>query len=225
MPIRAVMYDAVGTLLEPAPDVATAYARAAARQGLAVDLAEVRLRFRRAFAAEEARDAADGTGRTDEARERRRWQTIVAAVFPDAPRHADLFDDLWQHFARPEHWRVFPDARAALERCRARGWIVGLASNFDARLHALAAGQPDLAEFVGPVCVSSELGWRKPRAEFFAAVEARLGLGPNELLLVGDDPLLDVRAARARGWQAIRINRCRQPLDAALAAVGLGPAS
>ena len=52
------------------------------------------------------------------------------------------------------------------------------------------------------VFASSELGWRKPSAEFFRAVERRLGRKPHELLLVGDDPELDVAAARRAGWHA-----------------------
>ena len=52
------------------------------------------------------------------------------------------------------------------------------------------------------VFASSELGWRKPAAAFFRAVEQRLGLRPEELLLVGDDPELDVAAALRAGWQA-----------------------
>jgi putative hydrolase of the HAD superfamily len=61
------------------------------------------------------------------------------------------------------------------------------------------------------VFASSELGWRKPAAEFFREVERRLGRRAEELVLVGDDPVLDIAAARQAGWEA----RAIRPLIAA----------
>jgi putative hydrolase of the HAD superfamily len=57
----------------------------------------------------------------------------------------------------------------------------------------------------GHVFASSELGWRKPAPEFFREIEARLGCEPEELLLVGDDPELDIVAARRAGWRSLQI--------------------
>ena len=54
----------------------------------------------------EAADRAAGNGRTSEARERQRWQSIVAAVFPEATDPHALFAALWDHFEQVEHWQL-----------------------------------------------------------------------------------------------------------------------
>jgi FMN phosphatase YigB (HAD superfamily) len=36
-------------------------------------------------------------------------------------------------------------------------------------------------------------------------VERRLGRAADELVLIGDDPALDIEAARRAGWQAVSI--------------------
>lgn len=48
---------------------------------------------------------------------------------------------------------------------------------------------------------SAALGARKPEPAFYAAIEARTGFAPREMLLV-DDTLANVEAARAAGWRA-----------------------
>jgi putative hydrolase of the HAD superfamily len=209
--IRAVLFDAVGTLIRPEPAVGAAYLAAARRFGMAGDLVEeeVSRRFRAAFARQEAIDhTADW--HTDESRERRRWECIVAEVFGDAStwqvQGQALFESLWNHFADAKNWAVIEAARQEIDAARDAGLIVGVASNFDARLHRLLDAMPQLG-ITGNVFVSSELGHRKPGREFFRAIENELGLAPEELLLIGDDVDNDDKAARAAGWQSLLVSR------------------
>src|SRR5579885_1317314 len=115
MLVRAVVFDAVGTLLHARPTVAEAYQAVGRRHGVALELDELRVRFRMAMAAEDRRDRALG-GRTSEARELERWQRIVAAVFDSLGDTRPLFDDLWQHFATPQNWQVDPSAAELIAR-------------------------------------------------------------------------------------------------------------
>ncbi len=78
---------------------------------------------------------------------------------------------------------------------------MALASNFDARLHGICAALPPL-DVIDRRFVSSEVAWRKPRREFFAAVGEQLQLPPDEILLVGDDLENDYLGARVAAWQA-----------------------
>ncbi|MBX7166128.1 MAG: HAD family hydrolase [Pirellulales bacterium] len=203
--VAAVLFDAVGTLIRPRPSVAEAYAAAAQRWDLQVDPATVLARFRRAFDAEEDIDRLAGDGATSELRERRRWQSIVAAVFPDAADPTALFAQLWDHFARPEHWVLDPDVAPLFARLRAAGLIVGVASNFDERLLALVRAWPATAEV--PVFVSSQLGKRKPHRGFYASIAQQLALPAQRLLMVGDDWENDVQGAQAAGWRAVYLRR------------------
>jgi beta-phosphoglucomutase-like phosphatase (HAD superfamily) len=55
---RAIVFDVVGTLVEPAPAVAEAYRAAALRHGIDHDVADIGGRFRTAWRRQEALDAA-----------------------------------------------------------------------------------------------------------------------------------------------------------------------
>lgn len=200
--VRVVLFDAVGTLLIPEPDIAEAYHRAGQRHGSRKSIDELRERFPRARQEEEQRDLITWKGRTDERLERQRWRRIVERVFDDVADVERLWEDLWRHFAQASSWRVVPTARAAAQRLRAAGFRVGWASNFDARLPGIVAARSELAG-LGEVFVSSRLGFRKPHLGFFQAIERQLGHPPRQsLLLVGDDSANDYDAARAAGWQA-----------------------
>ena len=200
--IRAVVFDVVHTLVEPWPTVAVAYHEAGLRHGVELDPAVIQPRFRAAWRRQEELDAvASPPFATSRDRELDRWRQIVAEVFSDAAATDPIFADLWEHFGRPETWRPVPAGRDLALAAHRAGLPIVLASNFDERLLGLAAVvEPlTLAEYV---FASSELGWRKPSGEFFREVERRLGLGPEQLLLVGDDPELDIAAARRAGWHA-----------------------
>ena len=204
--IQGIVLDAVGTLIEPTPSVATAYAEAAARQGVELDPREVRGRFQAAFRSDLVEGEA-GFLSTDEGVERRRWREIVARVLPEAPDPERAFDELWDHFGRPESWRAFPDAASAVGAIREAGMKVCIGSNFDGRLHRVIAGLPGLAGAVEVVVVSSEVGYRKPHAAFFEAVCGRLGLPAESVLSVGDDLENDVEGAWRAGLSALFLSR------------------
>jgi putative hydrolase of the HAD superfamily len=195
--VRAVFFDAVGTLLFPYPSVARTYAEAARRHGSQVTEEKVREGFRTAFARQEEIDRRAGW-RTDEARERARWQTIVSEVLPAA-----CFDELWLWFSTPQAWRVNPDAVEVIARLTARGLTLGVASNFDARLEALLGELPELAPLRGRCVISSRVGWRKPAADFFAELTRVAGHPAESVVHVGDDLQNDVEGATAAGLRAI----------------------
>jgi putative hydrolase of the HAD superfamily len=83
---------------------------------------------------------------------------------------------------------------------------LGIASNFDRRLFRIVEGHSSLAACES-VFVSSEVGWCKPRVEFFRAIKGRLGARADEIALVGDDEVNDVQGAQAAGWTAVRLSR------------------
>jgi putative hydrolase of the HAD superfamily len=195
--IRWIVFDAVGTLIFPDPPVAEVYFAAGLCCGSRLTADEIRSRFRAALAA-----AYSSCRPTSEPLERMRWQQIVSTVFDDVPdSHGELFEQLWQHFADPQYWRLFDDVAPVLSQLHRRGHRLGIASNFDGRLRHIVAGHPPLAA-CQPIFVSSEVGFTKPDPRFFATVTRQLAAEPAEILLIGDDETADVTAARAAGWQA-----------------------
>ena len=200
--IRTVVFDVVGTLIEPAPSVARAYQIAGRRQGVELAEPEIARRFSQAWARQEAADAAASPAfATSRQREHDRWQLIVEEVFEWVPQTAAIFAELWDHFGRPEAWQPVPAGCRLLASAREAGLEVAVASNFDERLKPLANLVEPLVG-IDRVFVSSELGWRKPAPEFFREVEKKLCRKPSELLLIGDDPRLDLEAARVVDWRA-----------------------
>lgn len=216
--IAAVIFDAVGTLIEPRPSVAAAYAAAASRQGITLEEAEVRRRFYRAFGAIESDDMR-GPLATDEPAERRRWSRIVREVLPELPDPDRGFDELWDHFGRAEHWRAFPDAAPVLRQLADSGLRIRIASNFDGRLRPIIRGLPELAPWAEDLVISSEVGWRKPHPSFYEAALASLGLPAGCVLSVGDDETNDLEGARDAGLHALLLDRRTEP-PGALATIG-----
>jgi putative hydrolase of the HAD superfamily len=201
--VRAVFFDAVGTLIHPEPSAASVYAAVARSLGSRLTEAEIASRFRAAFAREEAFDRANGL-RTSEGREGRRWRHVVAEVLPDVCDGERCFEELFAHFARPDAWRLDPGAGAVIGELARRGLVLGMASNYDGRLRSVAAGWPELRP-LHHLVISSEVGWRKPAPEFFAALCERTGLGPGEVLFVGDDRVNDYDGATAAGLRAMLV--------------------
>lgn len=217
--VRAVVFDAVGTLIRPEPSVAQIYAMHGARFGARLTAADVKSRFpaiyQRHFGARstvglmgqgvivEGWDGLlDEPWRTSEALEAARWRAVITELFEgEVPSIEPLFASLWDYFGRAAGWVVFDDVAPTLAALAGRGYTLAIGSNFDARLDSLCRNLPALT-WCNDVFPSSRLGWAKPSRRFFRAIEAALGLAPSELLLVGDDFRNDVAGAEAAGWHA-----------------------
>ena len=125
-------------------------------------------------------------------------------MFDDVPDATPAFEELWQHFARPEHWRLVDEIAHLWRSLAGQNLMLGIASNFDARLETISqALLPELDPRY--LFISSRIGWRKPQPAFFASIEAQLQLRPEQILLVGDDPENDLRGAQSAGWHALLV--------------------
>jgi len=201
--IRAVAFDAVGTLLFPSRSVTEVYVETAAKHGFAVEASEVRTKLWERFRREDAADRAAGW-MTSEVRERERWQNIVTACLPGATD--ELVDELLGRYARPDAWTTAPGMAELLACLAERGLKLALASNYDSRLSAVVAGKPELAPLRDRVVISSLVGARKPGGKFFEEVIGVLDCAPSEIAFVGDDVENDYDGATAAGMRAILID-------------------
>jgi len=204
LPPRWVAFDAVGTVIHPEPGVAQAYHAVAQRHGSKLTSAEISQRFRQVYA--EYEELPPERGETSESHELAKWREIVARVIVDLSDPEACFQELFDWFARPEAWRVFPDVVPAFDRLQAGGIQIALASNFDHRLHGVCAGLPGVASIAVRV-VSSEVGWRKPSPGFYEALVAQTGVAPAEIVMIGDSWLNDIEGARQAGLRALWLDR------------------
>ena len=208
MDVEWVVFDAVGTVIDPEPSVAQAYYLIGQQFGSERTLDDVRSRFRSAFAETESRDRSpDTAGKvTNAAVEEARWRHIVAAVFPEVEDGEGCFQRLHDYFAEPTAWRAFDDTLPTLHSMSERGIRLAIASNFDHRLHPICDGIAALGLFEKRF-ISSELGFRKPSADFYHAVVNGLNVAPEQILMVGDGLENDVEGALSVGMNAVLIDR------------------
>jgi putative hydrolase of the HAD superfamily len=207
--IRAVTFDAVGTLIAPRERVGTTYARVARRHGVDAAPATVERRFRQALAAAPPLAFPDVPPSGISRCERAWWRSVVGRALglaDDAAALEPCTTELFDHFAKAEAWSVYPDvvpAFGALFRAERR---IGVVSNFDGRLPALLHVL-GLAPSLSAIVWSSRVGAAKPDRHIFEAAAADLRVPMSSMLHVGDDPRADVQGARAAGARSLLLRR------------------
>jgi putative hydrolase of the HAD superfamily len=107
-------------------------------------------------------------------------------------------------FAARNQVEMFPDVRIALQRLRAR-YALGSLSNGNADL-----GRIGVADLFDVSLNARSIGAAKPARRCFEHLVDALHLEPQQVIYVGDDPLLDVEAARAAGLRTAWMNRTGQ---------------
>jgi len=103
-------------------------------------------------------------------------------------------EDGYQRMLDPASWQIYPDVRAALERLRDKHIPVAVVSNiaWDVRTSFDRFGITDLvSEFV----LSFQEGSVKPAEKIFRIACDRLGVPPQQALMIGDSPEADGGAA------------------------------
>jgi len=208
--IKAVFFDAAGTLFETRGPVGKTYASIAGEHGVNAEVDAIDAAFRCAFRI--ASPLAFGVGREPEdlrRLERDWWRDLVTTTFKGLGEFDDFdafFNSLFDFFADPAHWVADPEALPTLSIIRERGLRLGVISNFDYRLYRILDGL-GLGKCFDSITISSEVGYAKPSAGIFAAALKRHRLAPDEALHVGDSEHLDLAGASAAGMAAALINR------------------
>jgi putative hydrolase of the HAD superfamily len=214
MSLKAVFFDAAGTLFRVRGSVGQAYAAVAARHGVTAAAEDIERRFRSVF-----RDMPPmcfpGVPTEDlPEHERAWWRQVVRRAF--AGFHfggfETFFRDLFDYFARGDSWELFPDVRWTLSGLRGCSLRLAIVSNFDSRLIQICEGL-DIAPFFDAVVISSQAGCAKPDPKIFAIALERIGAAPAEALHVGDSEALDVKGAEAAGLRGLLIDRQEETSD------------
>jgi putative hydrolase of the HAD superfamily len=208
--LKAVFFDAAGTLFEPREPIGQSYARIAREYGVDAKVAEVDKAFRLAFHNSPALAFGPGRGAPELRRlEREWWRDLVEKTFAGLGNFRDFaayFDALFSFFAEPEHWVADPGAGPLLADLRERGLALGVISNFDYRLYGILDGL-GLSQFFDSITISSEAGFAKPSKKLFEAALAHHQIAAIEAMHVGDSEHLDQAGAASAGIRAILIDR------------------
>jgi len=199
--VKAVFFDAVGTLFHLRAPVGQIYLERARRHGLETSDPELAQKltasFRRAFAAQRPLVFPNQSADRIPALEREWWKSVVTATFSsyDRPLSFDaFFDDVYETFRTAEEWRLDPDAARVLEALRAGGLKIGLVTNFDSRI-------VDVVQSLGirglfdQITIPALAGAAKPDPRIFHQACAGLSCLPAEAVHIGDDYEEDWRGA------------------------------
>jgi len=206
--IKAIFFDAMGTLFYLTQTVGDHYAVVGKQVGLDLDPQKLDRAFYAAWKKMPARPAMNGPRPDDD---KDWWRDLVNIVLADAAPglneldRDNFFEIVYEHFAQAGVWELYPEVVSVLEKLHPR-FQLAIVSNFDARLRGILAGHEVLAR-CPHVFISTELGHSKPSPAFYRKIEQRLGARPEEILIVGDDLENDVYAPRRAGWQAVALSR------------------
>jgi HAD superfamily hydrolase (TIGR01549 family) len=118
-------------------------------------------------------------------------------------------DAVWEiYFAARNGVELYPDSLPALGRLAAR-WPLASLTNGNADLERIGIH----THFAHHVC-ARDTGAAKPDRRIFLAAAERLGVAPEHILHIGDDPEMDVAGARDAGLRTAWINRSAAPWPA-----------
>jgi putative hydrolase of the HAD superfamily len=203
-PIRAVLLDALGTLIElerPWPHLVDELAA----RGLVVgeDDARAAMLAEMAYYRAHHDEAVDWTALKDL---RRR----CAAVVQEQLQTSLPLDDVLDALLAAIRFRAYPEVPDVLARLRASGARLAVVSNWDVSLHDVLE-RTGLRPLVDAVVISAELGVAKPDPAIFRAALDRLGAAPEGAVHVGDSLEHDVAGARAAGLEAVLVARNGAP--------------
>lgn len=205
---RALLLDALGTLLELEPPAPRLRAAIAASFGVEVSLEEADRAVRReiAFYREHILEGRDRAG---VARLRARCAQVVREALPEVLAGRPLPEVEAALLASLE-FTPFEDTVPALRALRRLGLRLVVVSNWDASLHDVLS-QTGLSALVDGAITSAELGVAKPDPALFRHGLAMAGIDARLAWHVGDTIEEDVAGARAAGVTPVLIDRDNPP--------------
>jgi putative hydrolase of the HAD superfamily len=218
--LKAIFFDAVGTLFYLTKTVGDHYAVVGHEVGLTLDAQQLDRAFFTAWERMPSRAPIDGPRESDD---KGWWRELVDLVLDQvAPSLGEFdrdnfFEIAYEHFADAGVWELYPEVLDVLEKLQPR-FQLGVISNFDGRLRFILE-RLGISKYFAHVFVSSEIGADKPDPELFRRALKFADLKPNEVLHVGDDSERDWKAASKAGLSIFRLDRQKNSLRDLLTAV------
>jgi putative hydrolase of the HAD superfamily len=201
---RALLLDALGTLVELEPPVEPLRRELRERFGVEVSAAEagVALRAEIAFYRAHHDEASDRARLADL---RRRAAQALREALPRAAAHVPL-PGLTEALLAALRFRPFDEVPEVLRGARRRGVRLVVVSNWDVSLHDVLE-DTGLAPLLDAVVTSAELGSAKPDGAILARALELAGVAAGEAVHVGDSVEHDVAGALAMGIEPLLVAR------------------
>src|SRR5260370_36340056 len=190
--LKAIFFDAAGTLVHLPRGVGYHYALVGHEIGLKLDAKQLDRAFAAAWKSMPQRAPIDRPRENDD---KDWWRVLVNLVLDQvAPLLSELdrdnfFEIAYEHFAEAGVWELYPEVVDVLEKLRPR-FQLAVISNFDGRLRFILE-HLGISKFFAHIFNSSEMGADKPDPEIYLRALKLIDLKANEVLHVGDDPERD----------------------------------
>lgn len=210
--IRTVFFDAGFTLLHPSPSILVVCQQVCQQLGLHLDLNQLqqgmesaeKFRFRqlqssRFVWADEQAIAAFWFSYY-----RSLLQPLIAEQ--DQARLDQLVRAITGEFEKHTNWQLYSDVKPTLEACRARGYSLGVISDWNVALGPLLR-QFDLTQYFDCLVVSAIARHAKPSPTLYDMALERVNAIPDYTIHIGDSYIHDVLGARAVGITPILLDR------------------
>jgi putative hydrolase of the HAD superfamily len=203
---RAILLDALGTLLELEPPLPLLQAQMRERHGIEVSDSD----GWRALRAEMGHYRANCVRAADAEsllELRLECAGIIASELGGAAKELGA-QELLPTLLESLRFQPFPEVAPTLARWREDGLRLVVASNWDVSLHEVLE-RTGLRELLDGVVTSAQVGAAKPSGELFAAALELAGASAAEAIHVGDSLEEDIAGARAAGIDAVWVRRER----------------
>lgn len=148
----------------------------------------------------------------------------VPAFLPDLPEeeqerlgdeHGRIYKEKYLSTAKP-----FPGARDLLQRCREVGYKVVLASSASGEELDHYLKLLDATDLVDAHTSADDVGHSKPCPDIFDTARRKVGVEPDQALVIGDTPY-DIKAAASAGVQTIAVRSGKFPDEALSGAIAI----
>lgn len=139
--------------------------------------------------------------------------TRLLRDFTDEPLARSLYSSITQS------WLVYEDTLPVLDALREQGITTAIVSNFALNLNEILT-RLGISDCVDHVFTSADVGYVKPNPEIFLAVSQAIGIGPEDLLMVGDNAV-DDGGAGAVGMRTLILPRTSGPIHGLATVLGV----
>ncbi len=206
--IRAVFFDAAGTLFHLPQGVGFHYREVLSRYGVDREEASLGTAFHEVWREIDPPMLNAGPRMDDD---RGWWREVVDRVLdrcgvgPEEVLRGPFFEELYAEFVRPAVWRLYPEVEEVLTTL-SRRFELGVITNFDGRFRTIA-DQLGISRHFRHVVISSEVGADKPDPLIFQRALEIAGVTAAEAIHAGDDAVADWQGAAAAGLHVFRLDR------------------
>lgn len=210
--IKAIFFDAGGTLLYIHPSVGKVYADVTREMG--VELSDERIETRLHEIWEEyapTNCVREGDYRASDERDRNMWKEFLRRLYDDLEPLQQLefdewFENVFDRFGEPGTFQLYDESMETIRRLKQADRYVGVVSNWDSRLLSICEGLgiDDHVDFILPSAVA---GYRKPSERIFEQALDTADVRPEEAMHIGDKTLDDYEGSKSAGLTPVLLDR------------------